>query len=132
MSILNKFIKKKTSEESKSKKEIKEQKGQKEGKRISVRKKDIDALILIRPRITEKAADLAQQGKYIFEVANSANKIRIKEAVKSFYNVKVKHVRIINVSGKKRRLGLIQGATSGYKKAIVALEKGEKIEILPR
>lgn len=132
MSILNKLIKKKTPEEPKSKKEIKEQKGQKEEKRISARGKNVDALILLRPRITEKAADLAEQGKYVFEVANSANKIRIKEAVKIFYNVKVRNVRIINVPGKKRRLGLIEGATPSYKKAIVALEKGEKIEILPR
>lgn len=138
MSILTKFIKKKKRGgkeiERKSEKKVKEQKKliKEQKKERPGRGKYIDASILIKPRITEKAVDSQDKGEYIFEVAKNSNKIHIKEVVGNFYNVKVKNVRIINVKRKKRRLGMIQGFKPGYKKAIVILEKGEKIEVLPR
>lgn len=86
---------------------------------------------LKEPRISEKATYLSDQGKYTFKVFPQANKIQIKKAVTNLYGVKVKNVKIISIKPKKRMLRGTEGTKSGYKKAIVTLERGEKIEILP-
>lgn len=87
--------------------------------------------IIQEPIITEKATYLNSLSKYVFKVYPEANKIMIKNAVEKLYkDVKVKDVRIINVRGKKRRLGRYDGRKSGYKKAIVTLKKGV-IEVTP-
>jgi len=88
--------------------------------------------ILKEPHISEKATVLADRNKYIFKVYPQANKIEAKKAIENLYGVRVKDVNIINVHRKKRILRGIEGFKSGYKKAIVTLEKGEKIEIIPR
>ncbi|OGZ33842.1 MAG: 50S ribosomal protein L23 [Candidatus Portnoybacteria bacterium RIFCSPLOWO2_12_FULL_39_9] len=92
--------------------------------------------ILKAPHITEKAAALAQEGKYIFKVYSGANKIEIKKAIEGFYGVKVEKVNIVHIMPKRRRLGRTQGwkggLKMGFKKAIVTLVKGEKIEVMPR
>lgn len=88
--------------------------------------------ILKGPHVTEKAGDLAEKNKYVFKVFKDTNKIEIKKAIESIYGVNVVSVRIINVFKKKRRLGKIKGFRSGYKKAIVKIKKGQKIEVLPR
>jgi large subunit ribosomal protein L23 len=89
-------------------------------------------LTLKAPQITEKATDLLKDNQYIFKVFPGANKIEIKKAVEESYGVKVEAVRIINVPKRKRRLGKIQGWQQGYKKAIVKIKNGQKIEVLPR
>ena len=88
------------------------------------------------PHITEKATDLSSFDKYIFKVSFNANKTEIKKAIEKIYNVKVEKVNIIHIPGKRRRLGRMEGwrggLKRGFKKAIVSLKKGDKIELLPR
>ena len=88
--------------------------------------------VLKGPHVTEKAGDLTEKNQYIFRIFAQTNKTEVKKAVESIYQVDVVSVKIINVPEKKRRLGKIQGARSGYKKAIVGIKKGQKIEVLPR
>ena len=88
--------------------------------------------ILISPQITEKATDLAQKNQYVFKVFPKANKTEIKKAIEDLYKVEVSDVKIINVPKKRRRLGRISGWKKGYKKAIVKIKEGQKIEVLPR
>jgi large subunit ribosomal protein L23 len=88
--------------------------------------------IIIRPILTEKALKLREYNQYVFEVKKDANKIDIKRAVEELFKVKVEKVRTINVRGKPRRMGLFEGRTSSWKKAIVTLKEGERIEGLER
>ncbi len=85
--------------------------------------------VLRRPLITEKNSDLHLQGKYVFEVAEKANKNQVKQAVEKAFEVKVTAVNIMNVIGKSRRVGKRVVQTPSWKKAIVTLSPGEKIEI---
>jgi large subunit ribosomal protein L23 len=87
--------------------------------------------IIRRPLITEKATHgMDEGGVYVFTVDPSANKIEIKAAVEDIFDVKVKHVNTVNQPGKRKRLGRAIGFTNGYKKAIVTLRPGHKIDIL--
>jgi len=98
-------------------------------------KKKVEGLaygILHFPHVTEKASYLAESNKYVFKVFERTNKFEIKKAVENNYGVKVTGVKIINVKGKKVRIGKKAGNKKGYKKAIVEIAKGQKIEILPR
>ncbi len=88
--------------------------------------------ILKTPHITEKATDLTKKNQYVFKIFPRANKVEIKKAVENLYGVDVISVRVINISPKKRRLGRISGWKSGYRKAIVRIKEGQKIEVLPR
>ncbi|OIO44574.1 MAG: 50S ribosomal protein L23 [Parcubacteria group bacterium CG1_02_36_42] len=88
--------------------------------------------ILKAPHITEKTTNLAEKNQYVFRVWQKANKNEIKKAIENLYKVKVMDVKIINVPAKRRRLGRISGWRKGYKKAIVRLKEGQKIEVLPR
>jgi len=90
--------------------------------------------ILKEPHITEKATGAGEKNKYIFKVYQGANKIEVKKAVRDLYGVMVKDVNIINIHRKtKRAAGRTRGGhKSGYKKAIVTLYKGEKLELMPR
>lgn len=85
--------------------------------------------VLIRPLITEKSTFLQEKGKYVFEVSTRANKVQIKEAVEDAFNVGVVSVNIINVQGKRKRFGGRLAKGKDWKKAIVALKPGDKIEI---
>jgi large subunit ribosomal protein L23 len=84
------------------------------------------------PHITEKASDLTKVNQYIFKVFPRANKTEIKKAVENLYGVNVISVKIINIPPKRRTLGRISGWRKGYKKAIVKIKEGQKIELLPR
>ncbi|MDP2731333.1 MAG: 50S ribosomal protein L23 [Dehalococcoidales bacterium] len=85
--------------------------------------------ILRRPLITEKSTALQEEGKYAFEVAGEANKPQIKQAVEKAFKVKVTAVNVVNVPGKRRRLGRRQIPAHPWKKAIVTLKTGDKIEL---
>ncbi|MEE8470706.1 MAG: 50S ribosomal protein L23 [Dehalococcoidia bacterium] len=85
--------------------------------------------VLRRPVITEKNTMLVEQNKYAFEVAREANKPQIREAVEKAFNVKVSSVNVIHVPGKMRRAGRQRGMTQSWKKAVVTLESGHKIEL---
>jgi len=86
--------------------------------------------IIKRPLITEKST-IAREGsnEYFFEVDPRANKIEIGNAVEALFKVKVLDVRIMNMRGKKKRVGRNMGRTRDWKKAIVKLEPEAKIEI---
>ena len=84
--------------------------------------------ILVRPLITERTTQLMAEGKYVFVVAKSANKIEIAKAVSEIFKVKVAKVNTVNVTGKKKRMGRTEGKRPDYKKAIVKLAPGETIE----
>ena len=86
---------------------------------------------LVRPHITEKATSLASQNKYVFVVKSSATKKEIERDVERRYGVSVEKTRIVTVHPKRVRLGKTRGVKKGYKKAIVQIQKGQKIEILP-
>ncbi len=101
-------------------------------KRAPMKKKEAAAAILLKePHISEKATNLSENGKYVFKVYPNANKSEIKKAIANLYGVAVKDVNIINIKTKKRIMRGRIGEKPGYKKAIITLEKGHKIEILP-
>ena len=86
--------------------------------------------VIKAPIITEKSASLSEGGRVVtFSVDPKANKTQIKQAVEKIYNVKVTKVNTINVRPKKKRVGRYTGATSAYKKAIITLAEGSKIEL---
>jgi Ribosomal protein L23 len=90
--------------------------------------------IIVKPIITEKMTKTTEKfpNRFGFVVDRRANKIEIKKAVESFYNVKVERVNTINCKGKNKsrytKAGFIEGRTSAYKKAIVFLSEGETID----
>ena len=85
--------------------------------------------ILIEPVLSEKANLLREQGKYVFKVAQSANKTQVKEAVRRLFNVHPVSCTIMVVGGKPKRLRNRPGYTATWKKAIIRLPKDEKIGI---
>src|SRR5581483_9904878 len=84
--------------------------------------------ILIQPRISEKSGHLASLNKYVFKVQRSTNKVEVKKAVEAAYKVHVTQVNIVNNQAKARNYGRTSGKMSPFKKAVVTLKKGEKIE----
>ena len=78
---------------------------------------------------TEKGAEMLASNKYLFRVSKDANKIEIKQAVEEAYNVKVTKVNTLNMHGKWKRLRYQVGKTPDWKKAIVTLKEGNKIDI---
>lgn len=77
---------------------------------------------------TEKGTMIEPQGKYLFHVVKEANKIQIKKAVEEIYKVKVKDVNTAIAAGKRKRVRQDFGHTPDWKKAIVTLQEGQKIE----
>jgi len=88
--------------------------------------------VLKAPHITEKATDLTASNQYVFKIYPRANKVDVKKAIEKVFGVDVTGVRVINIPKKKRRLGKIKGFKEGYKKAIVKIKEGQKIEVLSR
>lgn len=122
-----------------SKKFIKKEKEEKESLPVKKEKvlnpaglKTFGWNIIKAPHVTEKATTKEEEGKYTFKIFKNANKIEVKKAVENIFNVKTAKVRIINIPNKKRKRGRVSGWKKGYKKAIVTLEKGYKIETLSR
>ena len=83
----------------------------------------------IRPIITEHSYDMMETNTYTFEVAKSANKIEIAQAVHEIFNVEVVKVNTLNVKAKPKRLRGRIGLTRTWKKAMVTLKEGDTIEI---
>lgn len=85
--------------------------------------------IIYTPLTTEKSTDLrTKEDKYAFKVDLKANKLEIKKAVEEIFKVKVEDVHTMVVHGKVKRMGRFEGKRPNWKKAIVRLKKGEKIE----
>jgi large subunit ribosomal protein L23 len=91
--------------------------------------------VIIKPLITEKNTDLMEQDQYTFQVAEAANKIQIREAIEKLFNVRVKAVNTMNVKGTRRSRairrgsGRIYGQEPSWKKAVVTLFPGQRIDI---
>ncbi|MBU1015066.1 50S ribosomal protein L23 [Patescibacteria group bacterium] len=83
------------------------------------------------PHVTEKAVALAGKNQYVFRVAPHSTKHAVKQAVEEVYGVEVRGVHVISVPSKRMRRGRIQGKKPGYRKAIVRVKEGQKIDILP-
>lgn len=91
-------------------------------------------MIIARPILTEKITALQDRRQYAFEVAEKANKIEIAQAIEKRFKVTVLNVRTMIVKGKKKtqltRGGRFQGRTRLWKKAMVTLKEGDKIDYL--
>ncbi len=85
--------------------------------------------VLRRPVVTEKSTLMAERGKYVFEVWDSASKAQIKEAVQKAFSVGVVQVNVQNVEGKMKRFGRRPSRMASWKKAIVTLKAGDKIDL---
>ena len=85
--------------------------------------------VVTSPLRTEKGTGILPFNKYLFCVDRKANKIEIKRAIEEIYKVKVERVNTLTVGGKKRRVRFVEGKTSDWKKAIVTLKQGDKIDL---
>ncbi len=86
--------------------------------------------VIIRPVISEKSYGLIETAnQYTFQVDKRANKNQIKRAVESAFDVRVRKVNTSNVKSKPKRQGLTRGRTATWKKAVVRLVDGERIEL---
>jgi large subunit ribosomal protein L23 len=108
------------------KKEVKKEKGKEAGE---IKKDSAAYRILIKPLVTEKAANLSAENKYVFAVAPRANKIEVARAIKDVYGVKPVKVNIVKVRGKQVRYGRTLGKRKDWKKAIITLPAGESINV---
>lgn len=106
-------------------------KKEEKAKKIKIKKEDTGNAyrVLVKPRITEKGSSLGVYNQYVFEVADQTNKIEVRKAIKKVYGVDPIKVNIINMLGKKVRYGRTEGRTKNWKKAIVTLAPGQKIEM---
>ena len=84
--------------------------------------------VLIKPLVTEKTNDVMQDNKYTFVVPLKANKVEIRQAVEKVFKVKVLEVNTVRVLGKIKRMGKNSGKRPDYKKAVVKLAPGQRIE----
>ncbi|MEO0108671.1 MAG: 50S ribosomal protein L23 [candidate division WOR-3 bacterium] len=89
--------------------------------------------IVLYPIVTEKSeAGKQSHNQYTFAVSRTANKLEIRRAVERYFRVKVAKVAVMNVAGKPKRMGMYRGYRSDWKKAVVTLAVGQKIEMLER
>ncbi|MDT8284680.1 MAG: 50S ribosomal protein L23 [Thermovirgaceae bacterium] len=90
--------------------------------------KEMPQDIILRPVITEKSSRLMEQNKYTFEVHPRANKIEVRNAVTTLFKVKVVKVSTIYVRSKPKKMGAFLGKSRAWKKAVVTVAAGERIE----
>ncbi len=114
------------------KREQEREKSRESAKSMPEQKQSSAYAVLRSFHIAEKPESLMDMNQYVFKVSKKANKNEIKKAVEESYGVNVLKVRIINVPAKRRRLGRTRGWKKGYKKAIVTLKEGQKIEVVPK
>ena len=134
-------VKQAVKKETESKKEVTKKEDRKDDKKktktVSKIKKVVKEKIPVhhfeiirKPHISEKAFNLESEGKYVFVVSPSANKVEIKKAIQNLYGVVVKSVNIVKVPSKPKRFKGVPGIKSGYKKAVITLAKGNKIDVM--
>jgi large subunit ribosomal protein L23 len=85
--------------------------------------------VIVAPVVSEKSYALMADGKYTFRVDSRAQKTQVKHAVEEIFDVKVTEVRTLKVRSKPKRRGLHTGRTRSWKKAVVQLAPGERIEL---
>jgi large subunit ribosomal protein L23 len=89
-----------------------------------------DLFLIKKPWVTEKSTMLGERGKYVFIVQKRATKPEIKKAIKDIYKVDAVAVNVVNRPPKQKRFGAVmKGSQEGYRKAIVTLKAGQKIDI---
>ena len=116
----------------KSKTAVKETQAKKDSAGVDLSVGQSKSVFLVKQVwITEKAVNISALRKYIFIVDRKANKPEVKKAIEGIYKIKVADVNMVNVRGKSKRLGRSLGKTSAFKKAIVTLKEGHKIDVLP-
>ena len=81
--------------------------------------------IIIRPVVSEKTYAMIEENRYTFEVAKTASKPQIAQAITEIFGVTVTNVNTMNVTGKPRRVRFAKGKTRDWKKAVVSLKAGE-------
>lgn len=85
--------------------------------------------IILAPHMSEKAAvSMEKNGEYVFNVVKKATKEQVKNAIEMLFKTKVKQVNILNVKGKPKRFGQIEGYSKPWKKAYVTLQSGHRID----
>jgi large subunit ribosomal protein L23 len=84
---------------------------------------------LLEPWVTEKSHEKSVENKYFFKVTKSTNKKNLKRAIEELYQAKVKSINIVNIPLKKKMRGRTEGWKQGFKKAIVTLKEGSKIDL---
>ncbi len=85
--------------------------------------------VIIEPILSEKSTDLGEQNKYVFRVSMQANKHLVSKAVQEIFNVTPDKVNVMRIRGKRKRVRYQYGITPAWKKAIVTLKEGDKIEL---
>ena len=85
--------------------------------------------VLVAPVVSEKSYSLIEENKYSFRVHDKAHKTQIRQAVEELFEVKVAAVNVVKVKSKPKRRGVHKGIRPGWKKAVVQLREGDKIEI---
>ncbi len=91
-----------------------------------------DKFLIKKPIISEKAVQLGQKGTYVFMVADHATTPEVRKALQAIYNVTIVKANVINAKPKTKRFGRSVGIKPGYKKVIVTLKEGQKLDILPQ
>jgi len=87
--------------------------------------------VLLGPHISEKTAmDAEMRGRHTFKIATDASKLEVRQAVEKLFKVNVRSVQIVNVNGKAKRFGQVNGKRSDWKKAIVRLAEGQDIDFV--
>ena len=85
--------------------------------------------VLIAPVVSEKSYSLIEENKYSFRVHDRAHKTQVRQAVEQLFDVTVEGVNIVKVQPKPKRRGMTKGTKPGWKKAVVQLREGDRIEI---
>lgn len=91
----------------------------------------MNKFLVSHPIISEKATRMSAERKYVFKVKPDATAPEVKKVIEAHYKVSVEAVHMITVKPKERRLGRSIGVKSGYKKAIVTVKEGQKLDVLP-
>ena len=86
--------------------------------------------LIKKPFFAEKSGILSESGKYVFMVDKNSTKNEVKKAIKALYKVDAVQVNIINQSSKPKKFRNIKSESSGFKKAIVTVKKGQKIDLV--
>lgn len=130
MPFLDRFRHKTSAQPAADKKAVKPKKAEPKDVNVAQAKQgnDLSARLLRTPHVSEKAARLADAGTYVFDVAMAAEKISIKKAVEALYGVHVTAVRTIRGKGKPVFRGK-GGVRNRWKKALVTVKKGERIDL---
>ncbi|HEX5449507.1 MAG TPA: 50S ribosomal protein L23 [Gaiellaceae bacterium] len=85
--------------------------------------------VLLAPIISEKSYEASTTGQYTFKVHQDAHKTQIRQAVEDLFEVTVTRVNVVKVAAKPKRRGQHRGMRPGWKKAVVTLQPGDRIEI---